>query len=74
MLAIRPFLFGLVETCVALDNPGMTVPMPIQLLLQVCLESAKKTVYILDSLHDQTLLGALRSPITHIPPTILTSP
>ncbi|OJJ59112.1 hypothetical protein ASPSYDRAFT_89830 [Aspergillus sydowii CBS 593.65] len=57
MLAIRPFLFGLVETCVALDNPGMTVPpMPIQLLLQVCLESAKKTVFILNSLHDQTLL------------------
>lgn len=60
MLAIRPFLFGLVETCVALDNPGMTVPpMPIQLLLQVCLESAKKTVFILNSLHDQTLLGSL---------------
>ncbi|KAL4772344.1 fungal-specific transcription factor domain-containing protein [Aspergillus nidulans var. acristatus] len=41
MLAIRPFLF---------------VPMPIQLLLQICLESARKTVLILSALHQQTLL------------------
>lgn len=74
MLAIRPFLFGLVETCIALDNPGMTVPMPIQFLLQVCLESAKKTVFILNSLHDQTLLGVSHPYFPISQPARLTNP
>ncbi|KAL2813207.1 fungal-specific transcription factor domain-containing protein [Aspergillus cavernicola] len=57
MLATRPFLFGLVEkTCLILKDTGMEIPMAIQLLLQICLESAKKTVFILSSLQDQTLL------------------
>ncbi|PYI03707.1 Zn(II)2Cys6 transcription factor [Aspergillus sclerotiicarbonarius CBS 121057] len=51
-----PFLFGLVETSVNSENIGVAVPMPIQLLLQICLESVKKTVSILSALQDQTLL------------------
>ncbi|KAL3496051.1 hypothetical protein BJX62DRAFT_252420 [Aspergillus germanicus] len=56
MLATRPFLFGLVETCVGVETAGKAVPMPIQLLLQICIESARKAVSILSALHDQTLL------------------
>ncbi|KAL3474891.1 fungal-specific transcription factor domain-containing protein [Aspergillus californicus] len=59
MLATRPFLFSLVEkTCltVEVEGPGPEVPRPIQLLLQICLESARKTVFILSALQDQTLL------------------
>ncbi|KAL3436127.1 fungal-specific transcription factor domain-containing protein [Aspergillus tetrazonus] len=56
MLATRPFLFGLIETCVVLGNTNVAVPMPIQLLLQIRLESARKTVLILGALHQQTLL------------------
>ncbi|RDW84222.1 uncharacterized protein DSM5745_04548 [Aspergillus mulundensis] len=56
MLATRPFLFSHLETCVVLRNTGVADPMPIQLLLQTCLETAKKTVFILDALHQQTLL------------------
>lgn len=59
MLATRPFLFGLIETCVVLGNTNVAVPMPIQLLLQICLESARKTVLILGALHQQTLLGMM---------------
>ncbi|KAL4911718.1 fungal-specific transcription factor domain-containing protein [Aspergillus aurantiobrunneus] len=56
MLATRPFLFSLVETCVSAQNTSMAVPTPIQLLLQICLESVKKTTFILSALHDQGLL------------------
>lgn len=57
MLAIRPFLFGLVETSVSSGILNVAVPTPIQILLQICLESAKNTVCILNALCDQTLLG-----------------
>ncbi|BCS01740.1 Zn(II)2Cys6 transcription factor [Aspergillus luchuensis] len=56
MLAIRPFLFGLVETSVSSGILNVAVPTPIQILLQICLESAKNTVCILNALCDQTLL------------------
>ncbi|KAL4874888.1 fungal-specific transcription factor domain-containing protein [Aspergillus karnatakaensis] len=55
MLATRPFLFILVEMSVKSDTL-MEVPTPIQLLLQICLESAKKSIFILSALQDQSLL------------------
>ncbi|KAJ9486712.1 hypothetical protein VN97_g6621 [Penicillium thymicola] len=57
MLATRPFLFMLVEIRTKGTDPQTEVPTPIQLLLQICLESAKKTSQILGSLQDQNLLG-----------------
>jgi proline utilization trans-activator len=57
MLATRPFLFILVEVCANSEGTQMDVPPPIKLLLQMCLESAKKTLFILSALQDQTLLG-----------------
>ncbi|KAL4950991.1 Zn(II)2Cys6 transcription factor [Aspergillus filifer] len=56
MLATRPFMFSLVETRVTSENVTVAVPKPIQLLLQICLESSKKTVNILSALQDQSLL------------------
>ncbi|KAL4794097.1 Zn(II)2Cys6 transcription factor [Aspergillus venezuelensis] len=56
MLATRPFMFSLVETRVTSENVTVTVPTPIQLLLQICLESSKKTVAILTALQDLSLL------------------
>ncbi|KAK4866825.1 hypothetical protein LT330_007988 [Penicillium expansum] len=56
MLATRPFLFMLVEIRAKGTDPQTEVPTPIQLLLQICLESAKKTSQILGSLQDQNLL------------------
>ncbi|CAI7627330.1 unnamed protein product [Penicillium crustosum] len=56
MLATRPFLFILVEMRAKGTDPQTEVPTPIQLLLQICLESAKKTSQILGFLQDQNLL------------------
>ncbi|KAL4925240.1 Zn(II)2Cys6 transcription factor [Aspergillus undulatus] len=56
LLATRPFLFGLVEASIASECKDRKVPVPIQLLLQICLESTRKIVFILDSLQKQTLL------------------
>lgn len=47
----------LVEIRAKGTDPQTEVPTPIQLLLQICLESAKKTSQILGSLQDQNLLG-----------------
>lgn len=57
MLATRPFLFVLVEMCASSDNPQVEVPMPVKLLLQISLESAKKSLLILSTLQAQNLLG-----------------
>jgi hypothetical protein len=57
MIATRPFLFVLVEIRAKSTDPQIRVPAPIQLLLQICLESAKKTSQILGSLQEQNLLG-----------------
>ncbi|RJE25094.1 hypothetical protein PHISCL_02565 [Aspergillus sclerotialis] len=56
MLATRPFLFILVEMCANSEEPLRDVPTPVKLLLQICLESAKETIFILSALQDQTLL------------------
>ncbi|OQE40346.1 hypothetical protein PENCOP_c006G06829 [Penicillium coprophilum] len=62
MLTTRPFLLMLVETRAKSTDPRnptdhqMEVPTPIKLLLQICLESAKKTSQILESLQQQNLL------------------
>ncbi|CAI7628261.1 unnamed protein product [Penicillium palitans] len=56
VLATRPFLFMLVEIRAKGTDPQTEVPAPIQLLLQICLESAKKTSQILGSLQEQNLL------------------
>ena len=47
----------LVEIRAKGTDPQTEVPAPIQLLLQICLESAKKTSQILGSLQEQNLLG-----------------
>lgn len=57
MLATRPFLFILVEMCANSQGTQMEVPTPAKLLLRMCIESAKKTTFILSALQDQTLLG-----------------
>ncbi|KAJ5602792.1 hypothetical protein N7537_005748 [Penicillium hordei] len=56
MLATRPFLFMLVGIRAKRTDPQIEIPPPIQLLLQICLESAKKTSQILGSLQEQNLL------------------
>lgn len=63
MLATRAFLFMLIEIQAKSTNRQnfadfrMEVPAPIKLLLQICIESAKKTSQILGSLQQQNLLG-----------------
>ncbi|CAG8299011.1 unnamed protein product [Penicillium salamii] len=62
MLATRAFLFMLIEIRAKSADPKtskvsqMEVPTPINLLLQICVESAKKTSQILESLQRQNLL------------------
>jgi hypothetical protein len=57
MLATRPFLFMLVEICANSEDSQIEVPTPIKLLLQICVESAKKTLQVLGALQEQSLLG-----------------
>ncbi|KAJ5477650.1 hypothetical protein N7530_003159 [Penicillium desertorum] len=56
MLATRPFLFMLVEICANSEDSQIEVPTPIKLLLQICVESAKKTLQVLGALQEQSLL------------------
>ncbi|KAL2814983.1 hypothetical protein BJX63DRAFT_391053 [Aspergillus granulosus] len=56
MLATRPFLFILIERRANSEAAWMEIPTPVQLLLQICVESAKKSLFILDSLQEQNLL------------------
>lgn len=57
MLATRPFLFSLIERYVDSDNTETEVPAAVGLLLQICIESTRKTLYILTSLEQQSILG-----------------
>jgi hypothetical protein len=57
MLATRPFLFVLIEMCASSDDPQVEIPVPVKLLLQISLESAKKSLLILSALQAQSLLG-----------------
>ncbi|OGM49651.1 hypothetical protein ABOM_001871 [Aspergillus bombycis] len=56
MLATRPFLFSLLEKQLGSGDNATPIPAAIKFLLQMCLESAKKTIYILRALQDQSLL------------------
>ncbi|CAG7983721.1 unnamed protein product [Penicillium salamii] len=62
MLATRAFLFMLIEIRAKSTDPKkpqpfqMEVPTPINLLLQICIESATKTSHILESLQQQNLI------------------
>ena len=63
MLATRAFFFMLVEIRAkstdqqTSKDSHLEVPTPIKMLLQICVESAKKTSQILQSLQQQNLLG-----------------
>jgi len=59
MLATRPFLYSLLEKRLECTNTETPISTPVKLLLQTCLESAKKTVDILRALQDQSLLGTI---------------
>lgn len=62
MLATRPFLFSLIERYVDSDNTETEVPAAVGLLLQICIESTRKTIYILTALQQQSLLGTIINP------------
>ncbi|KAE8374679.1 hypothetical protein BDV26DRAFT_34367 [Aspergillus bertholletiae] len=56
MVATRPFLVGLIIRRIESGNPEIAIPASIKLLLQVCVDSGKKTIYILQALQRQQLL------------------
>jgi hypothetical protein len=57
MLATRPFLFSFLERRFESINTKTVIPTPVKCLLHICMESAKKAIYILGALQDQSLLG-----------------
>lgn len=57
MLATRPFLYSLFEKRLECTHTETPIPTPVKLLLQTCLESARRTIDILRALHNQSLLG-----------------
>lgn len=59
MVAVRPFLFNLAQNRVEQGRIEERLPVPLKLLLQLCLDSAKKTIDILIALLNQTILGKL---------------
>lgn len=59
MLATRPFLFSLLEKQLEYTDIATPIPAAMKLLLQMCLESAKKTIDILRAFQDQNLLGMM---------------
>ncbi|KAB8259358.1 hypothetical protein BDV32DRAFT_159295 [Aspergillus pseudonomiae] len=56
MVATRPFLVGLIIRRIRSESPEIVIPSSIRLLLQVCIDSAKKTIHILQALQRQQLL------------------
>ncbi|KAE8362684.1 Zn(II)2Cys6 transcription factor [Aspergillus caelatus] len=56
MLATRPFLFSLLEKQLECADIATPIPAAMKLLLQMCLESAKRTIDILRAFQDQSLL------------------
>lgn len=59
ILSTRPFLFNLVEKCIHPEVLNAPVPASIKGLIEICIESARKTAYILEEVMDQSLLGLL---------------
>lgn len=59
MLATRPFLYSLLEKRLESTDTETPISTPVKLLLQTCLESARKTVDMLRALQGQSLLGTI---------------